>query len=249
MVHTFIALVVLALVAVPALAGAITVDFSTLLAPPGGNLGTATTTTGGIQIDAYQLSGSAYVQTGTTIFVRNEAPKDTGVGVCNSGEQASSACAPPATFTGGGGDINELDNAGTPELIRLTLPEGFSWLGVSVSSLDCNSLSCTADPESGQLWFSNSDGLATGDLGTLFTGFTATSNDDVNLDIALTGPAATARFLYFIPFSGSNNDYLVWRADIEEGGGGIIETSAPGTLVFLGLGLVALVVGRRVRRD
>jgi len=244
-----IAAVLLAITA-PSLAAAVTVDFSTLASSPGGNLGIPTTTDNQIVIDAFSVSGSAYTQTDTTIFIRNDGPNDNGLGVCNPGQQSDSACAAVGTFTGSGGDINEVDNASVGELIRLTLPANSTWISVVISSLDCNGSTDCSNPESGQLWYSNNDNLAgTTDLSTFatkFTDYVGTSDTTAYLTIDLSGPAASAQYLYFVPTgSATNNDHLVWQASYDSTTRQTVVPVPPGWLL-LGVGLVAFAVrGRR----
>lgn len=242
---------IVTLVASGHMASAVTIDFSTINPPadPGGALPGPTATLGGIVVDAFYFSGSGYTQTGSTLFVRRDAAEDRGLGVCSPDEQSTTACTNP--FSGGGGDINELDNAGGRELIRLTLPTGETWVSVWLSSLDCNGLPCTgigSDPESGRLYYSSSNGLASGNLGTLYTSFSGSAN--ANREIPITTIAAqTATYLYFIPKGGHDNDYLVWKATTEGGGGGSTQVPMAWTLTLVALGLPSLGTAFAIRRS
>ena len=240
------------IIALPMVANAITVDFSTLAAPPGGNLGVSSTTDNQIVIDAFSVSGSVFTQTNTTLFIRNDGPNDNGIGVCGPTQQSSSDCAAVGTFGGGGGDTNEIDNSVVTELVRLTLPANSTWISVEVSSLDCSGTTNCSNPESGQLWYANTDSLGTtNDLSTFATKFqdyVATSDATAFLTINLSGAAASAKYLYFVPIGGTDNDHLVWQASYDQTNH---ETSvpAPAGLLLLGSGLAALVAHRRLRRS
>ena len=60
----------------------------------------------------------------TFLMVRNTVG-DRGFGVCSPSELGNSACNPHATYTGGGGELNELGNRqGAVELIRLKIVTG-----------------------------------------------------------------------------------------------------------------------------
>jgi len=252
MKHLLSLVALICIIAAPMAANATLVDFSTLAAPPGGNLGVPTTTDNQIVIDAFSVSGSAFTQTNTTLFIRNDGPNDNGIGVCGPSQQSSPDCAAVGTFGGGGGDTNEIDNAVVTELVRLTLPANSTWLSVVISSLDCNGTTNCSNPESGQLWYANTDSLGTtNDLSTFatkFTDYVATSDATAFLSINLTGAAASAKYLYFVPVGGSDNDHLVWQASYDQINR---ETSvpAPAGLLLLGSGLVAIVTRRRLLRS
>ena len=241
-----------AIAAVPVAANATTVDFSQLAAPPGGNLQVSTLTDQQIVVDAFSISGSAYTQINTTLFIRTDGANDDGLGVCNPFQQSSSDCANVGTFTGGGGDTNEVDNAIVGELIRLTLPANSTWLSVVISSLDCNGSTNCSSAENGQLWYANTDNLAgTTDLSTfatMVTDYVATSDSTATLSIPLSGNAAGAKYLYFIPTGGTNNDHLIWKASYSQLN--IIESTvpAPAGLILVGSGMVAMAVRGRRRR-
>lgn len=67
--------------------------------------------------------------TNTFLMVRTTVG-DRGLGVCSPGEYGvgtGTACALPGAYPGGGGDTNELDNAGKAELIRLKIDDGWDW--------------------------------------------------------------------------------------------------------------------------
>ena len=219
------------------------VQFNLIAPSPGGNLLISSTTYQDIGIDAFyrdpSTSGHPFIP--TNIFVRNEGPYDVGLGVCSPGEIH---CGAVGTFTGRGGDQNELTNVDQDhrELIRLTLPEGETWTHVYISSLDCNSdPSCggSAEPERGRLYYgSSADPNASRTLLTSFSG----SNSALD-DFALTGAAASAKYLFFLPGDGTttgNNDYLVRGVDVVD------VAPEPGTLLLLGSGLSG--VGFLMRR-
>jgi hypothetical protein len=65
--------------------------------------------------------------------VRNEDDAALGFGVCTPYESTGGACT-TGEFTGRG-ETNQLDNAGTPEMIRLTRADSYRWNTIWVSSL------------------------------------------------------------------------------------------------------------------
>ena len=220
-------------------------DFSALRASPGGswNQPDYTTANGEVTVEAffYQGGPNAYIQgpvvIGTSLasarlFVRNEGGTALGLGVCTPYESVAAACRAD-NFAGGGGEINELDNAGTPEMIRLTLEEQYRWDAVWVSSL--------TGSERGQLRYSN-DGTLSGLLpGASFTSYVQTDPASATQRIALHGAVATARYLYLLPGpTGADNDHLLWKVQVTH----MPETSA---VALLGLGLVALAAAVRRR--
>ena len=221
----------------------VTADFS---APPlvAGRMWMASYTTNHVTAEAYYLNGTSYVNRdaagalNTFLMVRNTVG-DRGFGVCSPSELANSACNPHGTYTGGGGDINELGNRqGAVELIRLTIEDGWDWKTVYVSSLDSS--------EKGELRWSNSDLLTQTSISTaplVVPAFMA-GGSSVEFAFSVTGAAAGAKYLYLIPGpTGTDNDYLVWKADVER-------VPEPGTLLLLGSALSGIVAGglRRVAR-
>jgi len=169
-----------------------------------------------VTAEAFYLNGTTYVNkdvagaTDTFLMVRNTV-NDRGLGVCSPGQVGTAACGLPGSYVGGGGDINELANSisGKPELIRLKVDDGWDWQSVTVSSLDGG--------EKGKLLWSNSDSLSlatiTGAAGV--TSFVAGGSTE-EPTFAVTGLAAGAKYLYFIPGpDGTDNDDLVWKADVQ----------------------------------
>jgi PEP-CTERM motif len=228
---------------VPAVASAapITINFGT--DGPAGNTNSSTFTDPGtgLIVTGYYLN-SSNVWSAANLFRRNESPSDVGFGVCNPIE--GSSCGTGS----GGGDINELDNSGQRELIRLTLPAGYTWVSVGVSSLDNNG--GVGSPESGRL-FADSDGVASKTAGasgdTLITSFTGSSNP--NLQLTIPGGDASSRYLFFEPFNpngSTNNDFLINNAVIQAVSvGGQSAVPEPATLMLLGSGLALAVRKRR----
>jgi hypothetical protein len=131
-----------ALTVVVSRANALTADFSTV--GPAGRMTGSSVSINHVTAEAFYLDTTTniYVNkdaagaTNTFLMVRNIVG-DRGLGVCSPGEYgAGTACNPPGTYPGGGGDTNELDNSGKRELIRLKIDNGWDWQSVSVSSLD-----------------------------------------------------------------------------------------------------------------
>ena len=228
--------------AVPSVSHATSISFA------GGptNLLTSTTTIGGIGISAYYWNGSTYLNTpsggvnaggpginGVSLYMKNGGPTEEGLGVCSPAEQATSACSPP--YTNGGGNINELDNLGAAELIRLELPAGYLWVSAAVSSLDTQ--------EAGRVYWSNqANPDLVIDISSAFSAFSSPTNPNpftINLS-SIGGFDPSAKYLYFQPGHGptTDNDFLVSAATI----GPVPE---PSTLLLLASGLVGLGAARK----
>jgi hypothetical protein len=212
-------------------ADAIVIDFS----GAGGELGTSVNI-GGVVIDGFYFNGSWL---SANLFQRDEDPSDHGLGVCNPQE----TCTSP-----GGGDINELDNADYAELIRLTLPAGFFWTEVGISSMDDNGSSDPDEIERGQA-FATSDGDPDNLLlGTPFWQFAG--DGAFELTNPVIGADQSAQYIFFRPFDWSggavygyntDNDFLVHQVTIEP-------VPEPGTLGLLAAGLLGLGIAVRRRK-
>jgi len=231
----FVIIAFAAVLSVPISAVATTIDFSTLGPTPlGGDTGSSTYVDPGTGLTVSGLWKDDATWDPANLYVRNQT-NDHGFGICSPADD------PPCPGPAGGGDFNELDNDDASELIRLTLPAGYEWVSVQLSSLDDNS---GASPEFGQLWASpdaNFDSLATEVIWQFMGG------GDIELLIEIPASAANAPYLFFQPFDWSpgglntNNDFLVYQATIEQ-----TRVLEPGSIGLLGIGLLAL--GRLRRR-
>jgi hypothetical protein len=223
----FAVLAIAALLSLPSSSQAVEIDFSIIAAP--GNLGSPTFTdpATGLTVSGFWFNPVTQAWEPANLYVRNVAG-DHGVGVCNPAEMLAGGGDCPGP--GGGGDVNELDNSGQSELIVLSLPLGFEWVSVQVSSLDNNG--GAPDPERGIL-YADSDGVPNnvpppgGNFGdTVIETFTG-GVDPLEAVFLIDPASSNSPFLIFEPFDhtgggATNNDYLVYKATIEvpEGGQG-----------------------------
>ena len=202
-----------------------------------GSYGTSSYTLNGVKIDAYYFDSGTNTWKSATLFGRNET-NDHGVGICDPAEATNCG-------TGsGGGDYNEISNELRPETLRLTLPTGYTWGNVQISSLDTNS---GTGNEHGVL-YSSTTGTpgASGSIGTQICTFAATGTQTCastgGMEPTITIPASFANSPYLFleakdlsnP-SNTNNDFLLYSVTINK-----VSTPEPGSLVLLGSGLTAL---------
>lgn len=217
---TLVAVALAGAVLAPQAASALIIDFSQA---GSGRLGTPTYINSPVRVDAFfQNESGTYVNTGDVSLFAQNAEGARGFGVCSA-----SGCSGP---DGPG----QLDNAGSGELIRLTLDPGWVWVGVWVSGL-----STVIPLDRGQLLYANNDGLpGTLSFATLLSSFSGL--EGAEFQVPLSDTAASAPFLYFIPGPLSENnvdDYLVWKVEVEQRTAQVPE---PATTLLLGVALAAV---------
>ena len=162
------------------------------------------------------------------LWLRNQ-PNDHGLGVCSEGA---------GTCSTGGGDVNELDNSGLGEAILLERPIGSIWKELWVSSLDGGG---TGGSEEGRIFWGNdltnwsSAVFSFGDFGAAVEGNVLGLGALGLFDI-------TAKYVLFAhpgalgtPESGTDNDYLVWKGQIETDAGTDVPLPAAAWLLLSGL--------------
>jgi len=161
----------------------------------------------GLVLTGYNSDTRHGVYAEANLYRRNQV-NDHGLGVCSEGQPACDS---------GGGDVNELDNDGSWEIIALTLPASYEWVSVQVSSLDANTNAGGPAVEMGKLWAATDPTDAT--TWTLIQNLTG---DDINREPTIAIPVAnkTSPYLVFEPVNDAgvdtlrNNDFLVYRATI-----------------------------------
>lgn len=225
-------------------AATITIDFSL------GTAGIVTpqtfTDASGLTVDAWYLVGNAWTQ--TDLFRRNDNVNDAGFGVCSPGE---TLC---GDGSGGGGDYNELSNNINSELIRLTLPDGYTWASVALSSADTND-GDAGSWERGQLWASGSalPSVTPGSLGgTVVWQITGGTPNQTIPGGLFTPSNNTSPFLFFEAYDwlnndNTNNDYLIHSVTVQEPDDNTEQQVPEPTLLTLFSGGAAALWGARRR--
>ena len=222
-------LITLVALAIPAAASAAAFDFTTLGA--NNTLLSDTVVVNGVTARGFQSN----LNTAAALWLRNQ-PGDHGLGVCSEG----------ASCLTGGGDVNELDNAGTPEFIVLQRPNDTHWTELWVSSLDSGG---SGGSEEGRLVWGNSLAeLAAGTNAFQFgwPNFDPSVEGDILSLLAASGFNPDALYVMFTHPTGvgDNNDYLVWRGAYGEGRFLVPE---PGTLGLIAAALAFGALRRRTR--
>jgi len=210
----------------------------------GGSLGTSSTVIGGITVTAFYYDTTTSSWKSANLFGRNDGIDDRGLGICDP-KETGAQCG----TGGGGGDYNELSNEAADELIRLTLPAGYHWVSVQLSSLDDNGSTNTALWERGQLLTSSSGtpGSGTAICNVIFGGSFSCygGGDGINPILNITGASANSPYLFLKAYDWSgggnkNNDYLIQAATIGK-------TPEPATMLLMGSGIAALLGRRKLR--
>ena len=208
---------------------------------PIGNQATNTLTDAGtgLKAEGFHADFGSSSLVAENLFIRNEPTVDVGLGICSTGETCGSGT--------GSGDFNEISNENVFEVLRLTLPAGWEWDSLSLSSLDRNDSTDTALWERGQLLYGSN---ANPFLGvTPFQNFVGTANSLWTIDLTA---ISNAPYLFLVAFdwtegNNTNNDYLLQEV-VLQGGRGDVPVPEPATLTLLGLGMSAAGVRLRRRR-
>jgi hypothetical protein len=227
-------------IAGPAAATTITINFATDVGAPGPTSSTIIHGSG-LQVTGYYFDDITedWTSSDVNLYIRNET-NDHGLGVCSPADRGLGG-APAGQCPGpsGGGDWNELDSEDAFELIQLSLPAGWEWVSVQVSSLDTNG---GQGSEFGRLWANDSADPAAFEtsLWTFQGGV-----DPIEGIFLIPGSSASANHLVFQPFdwqngTNFNNDFLVYQVTIQQN-----EAPEPTGIGILGIGVLALVRRRR----
>lgn len=228
-----VASVVLVAASASALAAGPAIDFSKV-APENTDLG-PTYTLDSVTADAFTFNAGVYAT--SRLWERNNPSwsGDQGLGVCSEGD---SKC------VSGGGDVNELDNIGKDEVVRLTMNKVENWSNVFISSLDTK--------EMATVYWSNNP-TANLDTITTKTSFQAGVGpfsggkvlNSIMPQLTTAGFDVSSKYLFFRaggPGATTDNDYLVW---------GVTMVPEPETYAMLmaGLGLMGVIARRRKQQS